>query len=1580
MMKAIIADHTATGQGVEPAEPHKKRVGFKKRSKIPGVMVTQWMEELPEGKSNPDFLRKPIALTIQEGRTAAFKAVVSGEPRPEVSWRRARGDMNNTDKFRNKYDESTGEYTLEILKVTTDEADTYKCYAHNEFGKAVCTATLNVIEVGFKKKKAMEEADMATTDPAEFRKMLRKRAGRAKPQEKKEGDVDESFWEIMTSAEKKDYERICTEFGVTDYRWMLKKLGEFKKEQEEEQKLYVEAISNLRHIEVKGDGTASFELDLELKDPCSRIFLYKDGVMIPYSENMEMKHNLKKVGKKLVFTVKDLLPEDAGLYQVDVEEVNVFSTEFKIPSVNFIVKIQEVKAKEREDALFECVLSMPLPKIVWIGKNATLEDGDKYSITVSEDKLIHRLLVKDCMQLDKGIYTAIAGIKSCSAWLVIEADSGPPIPYKKKSRKTTQAGGSGLNVEKLAQEQQLKLQMGNGEKNGAKTQDKAKQQKMAMVNGNAEHGEGHGFDNSRSRLDCGGSGGLDRKGQDGHDSGGADLNDIGIKGTGNSNDALSDSGAEYTDSSGRVLPNKDPNVGTSQNSDDPNNNLLNNHQQDPNKEKECLIGNSKNDINQNGLGGHKDDGDAANRIYHGNERMTSDKETAGNPEASTTNTGKNQNALKGRDAQNGQDATNQHKSAKIGGHSVMNGEDDQHASNEQDAQCTKDVQKIKSTHYAQNEQEGLNRHTGISGENNGPSDRQSDRQAESLDNIIGHLKSFGEHELHGKDKNAENTGQDPSDSDENKDRTKRRLRQAPLLPEAVADPGVQFVSGLSNVNVIIGQPAELTCKVSSDQCDGTWYKDGKKLATGEGIIISKDGACHKLTIKNCQADNSGKYRFEADGRKSESILHVEDPPRLNPGDLDKFSEPVVVKAGQNAIFKMPFVGQEPMKIQWYRDGEELIEENNVKIEKFSTHSRLILSKCQRKQTGEIKIKIKNDHGTVEAYSKIVVLDKPGPPQGPIEVGESSATCIEFKWRPPKDDGGSPVKNYILERQQIGRNTWKKIGEVSSVPHYRDTDVDHGRKYCYRIQAVTDEGVSEIMMTEDVMAGTLAFPGPPAAPKVVSACSDCINVAWTAPSNTGGSRIMGYNLEKRKKGSSLWSAVNPPEEPIKEKKYAVKDLVSGTEYEFRVTAINVSGAGEASPPSEFVFARDPKKPPGNVSDLKVTDTTYNTVSLAWAKPSQEVGVQDEAKGYFVEIRPAESIEWIRCNAHPITLTSFTIKGLKTMSMYWVRVIATNDGGNGAPTDVDNYVVAMPPPVRPRFTDQKMNSFMVVRAGNSLRIRVNFAASPWPEVDWLKDGVPVSKRATISTSDGTSQLLIPSSERTDTGVYTVVVKNMVGQETFSVEVRVTDEPKPPGPIALEENVPGTVTVIWESSPDEKRDDRLHYMVSQRDSTKQTWSTVGDRLFNNKFTACNIMPGREYHFRVYAKNDMGMSEPSESPTWGSSRKRDKFVIKMPIYKEYNLQCAPSFLVPLKLHTAPKGYECYMTCAVKGNPVPRITWYRNSISLNTNTNYYITNTCGVCSMLILRVGPKDEGEYTIRAESSLGRAECSTTLTLKE
>ncbi|XP_038134428.1 immunoglobulin-like and fibronectin type III domain-containing protein 1 [Cyprinodon tularosa] len=1274
--KTKVADETATGQA-----------GIKKKSKVPGVMITQFIEELPEGKTTPDFTRKPIALTIQEGKFGFFKAIVTGDPTPTVTWSRAKGEIIfHPDVCLQRYDEASNEHFLEFPKVTPEDADTYKCFATNEYGRAVCTAVLNVIEVGFSKAKELQKVQ--GEDATEFRKKLKTRNPDG-TREEKTMDDKEKVWEILLSADKKDYEKICFDYGISDFRGMLKKLTEMKKEREEEIAQFISHIRTLKPVEVKDNDSATIELDMDLLDSGSKIYLYKDGVMVPFSkeEGEEIKHNLKQVGKKYVFTIKNLSKEDAGLYSVDVEGVNVFSTDFKVPEVDFAVKIQEVKAEEREDALFQCVLTAPMSEIKWYGKSALLTNNEKHEITVSEDKLIHKLIVRDCLPLDAGIYAAVAGIKSCNAWLVVEADKDPAKKAKKGARKTTIAGaGNDEELMKIAKEQQARYQ----------------------------------------------------------------------------------------------------------------------------KEMEEKIG-----------------------------------------------------------------------------------------------------------------------------------------------------------------------------------KRKKRVRAGPLVPETVivsgkivgpSDPGVHFHAGLSDCKAIIGEAAELECKVSSEDCEGIWYKDGAEIQSSENVSISKEGCFHRLKINKVTEENAGKYKFEADGRKTESEIVVEDPPRFDTEDLEEFKKPVTVKKGHKATYKLSYIGREPIKVQWYLEGEELSSEGNVNIDTSDGTSRLLLMKLQRKDSGEIKLKLKNEFGTSEAVSQLNVLDKPTPPMGPLEIVEASSSVIDFKWRPPKDSGGCKIQNYILERNQVGRNTWKKLGPIGPEAKYRDSDVDHGRRYCYRIRVETEMGTSELMETEDIQAGTKAYPGPPSAPKVASAFKDCINLTWSPPSDTGGTNILGYNLEKRKKGSNLWGQVNPPNEIIKGKGCAVKDVVEGMEYEFRVSAINGSGSGEFSTPSEFVFARDPKKPPGKVLDLKVTDSTYTTLSLSWNKPKDIKGVEDEAKGYFVEIRPAENTDWDRCNSNAITMTSYTVKGMKSLAMYWVRVIATNDGGEGEPQELDNYILAMPPPVRPRFTDTKSKSFMIVRAGNSARFTINFEASPWPEVVWLKDGVPVSKKVTISNAEGTSQLLIPSAERTDTGIYTIIVKNVVGQETASIEIRVTDEPKPPGPVELDENVPGTVTISWTASPDEKRDDRLHYMVTKRDSVKRTWHTVADRIFNNKFTACNILPGREYQFRVYAKNDMGSSKPSESAKWLIPAKKEKFIVNMPESKACDLQCPPKFLVPLKMHTAPQGYECYMTCAVKGDPTPHVTWLRNNISLNTNTNYFISNTCGVCSMLILRVGSKDMGEYKVVAENPLGRVESSTKLTVRE
>lgn len=55
----------------------------------------------------------------------------------------------------------------------------------------------------------------------------------------------------------------------------------------------------------------------------------QDGVMVPFDPDTEIKHGLNQVGKRFVFSINGVDPEDAGLYQVEVDGVKIFSTDLK---------------------------------------------------------------------------------------------------------------------------------------------------------------------------------------------------------------------------------------------------------------------------------------------------------------------------------------------------------------------------------------------------------------------------------------------------------------------------------------------------------------------------------------------------------------------------------------------------------------------------------------------------------------------------------------------------------------------------------------------------------------------------------------------------------------------------------------------------------------------------------------------------------------------------------------------------------------------------------------------------------------------------------------------------------------------------------------------------------------------------------------------------------------------------------------------------------------------------------------------------------------------------------------------------
>lgn len=88
--------------------------------------------------------------------------------------------------------------------------------------------------------------------------------------------------------------------------------------------------------------------------------------------------------------------------------------------------------------------------------------------------------------------------------------------------------------------------------------------------------------------------------------------------------------------------------------------------------------------------------------------------------------------------------------------------------------------------------------------------------------------------------------------------------------------------------------------------------------------------------------------------------------------------------------------------------------------------------------------------------------------------------------------------------------------------------------------------------------------------------DSMTVNWEEPEDDGGTPITGYWLERKETTGKRWARVT--RDPIRPmglgESFVVTGLIEGSQYLFRVTAINAAGPGLASPPTEPIFARDP----------------------------------------------------------------------------------------------------------------------------------------------------------------------------------------------------------------------------------------------------------------------------------------------------------------------------------------------------------------------------------------------------------------------
>jgi hypothetical protein len=175
---------------------------------------------------------------------------------------------------------------------------------------------------------------------------------------------------------------------------------------------------------------------------------------------------------------------------------------------------------------------------------------------------------------------------------------------------------------------------------------------------------------------------------------------------------------------------------------------------------------------------------------------------------------------------------------------------------------------------------------------------------------------------------------------------------------------------------------------------------------------------------------------------------------------------------------------------------------------------------------------------------------PGAPTGLMAA--VSGGEINLSWTAP----AGAVRGYNVYRGTApGGEATTPVASGLAVANYADMNVSAGTEYYYTVAATNSAGTGPV--STEVSA---IVPAPPTAPTGLTATAKGgseIDLSWTAPSGT----ITSYNVFRGTAAGA--ESATPLATGVTSTSYADKSVSAGTEYYYKVAAVNAAGQGEES---------------------------------------------------------------------------------------------------------------------------------------------------------------------------------------------------------------------------------------------------------------------------------------------------------------------------------------------------------------------------------------------------------------------------------
>ena len=484
---------------------------------------------------------------------------------------------------------------------------------------------------------------------------------------------------------------------------------------------------------------------------------------------------------------------------------------------------------------------------------------------------------------------------------------------------------------------------------------------------------------------------------------------------------------------------------------------------------------------------------------------------------------------------------------------------------------------------------------------------------------------------------------------------------------------------------------------------------------------------------------------------------------------------------------------------------------------------------------------------------------PGRPTG-LVANAVGSTRIDLAWRAALAGAGGPVTGYRIEVSANGVSGWTNLvaDTRSTSTSYSDSGLGPGTTRHYRVSAINREGTGS---PSGVASATTAHtaPGPPTNLRATPAGQSQINLTWSAPTATGGSRLTGYRIEVSADGGSTWALLVGHTGSLVTS-YPHTGLSPGVTRHYRVAAVNSRGASTFSAPARATTtAAVPRQP----TSLQAVPQGPASIRLSWGLPLFNGGAA--VTGYRIEVSADGGRSWsvLVPNTRSTALV-YLHSGLSAAMTRHYRVAAINSVGTGAFSAVAHATTAAVVPGVPRNLE-------AMAVGHT---RIDLEWDPPLQTG----GVPIiGYRIEVSEDRRrTWRALVQNTGSNDTRYthrglsarttrhYRVLAINRAGRGPASnVAFATTDADLPGAPTGLQATADGPtrIDLAWTAPIYTGGVPVIGYRIEVSEDAGSSWSDLVARTRTNAtgYTHSGLPAGTTRHYRVSTINQVGTGPAS-------------------------------------------------------------------------------------------------------------------------